>query len=276
MVDGVQVYSRQITTENGYTLTYPEVASGEALLQSYPVNPYAESSTQLFPLGTKAARGERVFRYCKNGASALTTLGTFLQAAAPFHAEAEDDIVPSAISAIGAYTVSLTSTANLAAAPLSTANGFAEGYLIINDGTGEGQMYKIKSHGAASGTSTFVVTLYDPLTVAIAGTNATEVGIMQNPYANVIATAAPITGVPIGVNLIAVTASYYFWAQSGGPAPVNCNAAITKATAVTVGITAAKVDPVALNITNIVIVGYMMTPGVAATEKAICKLILDG
>jgi hypothetical protein len=184
----------------------------------------------------------------------------------------DDDIVVGAVSAIGATTVTLTSTANLAAAPLSTADGIAEGYLYANDEAGEGQCYKIKSHAALSGTANSVFTLYDPLTVAF--TTSTQVGLAQNPYANVIATAAVLTGMCVGVAPIAVTASYYFWAQTGGPCAVIPQAAIALGTWVVVGTTAAKADPAAA-VTTEVIIGYPLTPGVADTESFLCFLTLD-
>lgn len=266
-----KAYRHQIQNESGYVVSFPSVANTDELLQSLPVNPYAESATQLFPLGTKALNGERVLRYCKNGATALN-IAAPLQSAARIHAEADDDIVVGAASAIGATTVTLTSTANLATAPLSTKDGFKEGYLVVNDEAGEGQLYKIKGHAPASGTSTFVVTLYDALTVAL--TTSSQVGIIQNPYANVIATAAVLTGMFVGVPLMAITASYYFWAQTGGPAPVIPQAAIALGTTVVVGTTAAKADP-ALNTTTEVIIGYPVTPAIADTETFICFLTGD-
>lgn len=270
MVNGIPQYRAQLFNENGYVLMYPNINEPGNLLQSLPPNPYAESSTQLFPLGTRLIQGEREWVYSKCGASDLATLGTPLQTAAAIHAEADDDIVVGAASAIGDYTVTLTSTANLAAAPLSSKDGYREGYLIVNDAAGEGQMYKIKGHEAASGTSNFVVTLYDPLTVAL--TTSSQVGLAQNPYSNVIASAAVVTGIFTGVNLIAVTASYYFWAQVHGPAPVNAHAAVPLGTAVVIGTTAAKADPAADTTTEIII-GYPLTPGVADTEKFMVFLI---
>jgi len=268
----MKAYRHQLFNESGYVIEFPNVADTPELLQTLPPNPYAESVTQLFPLGTKLTQGERVWRYTKNSASGLATIGTPLQNAARVHAEMDDDIVVGAASAIGATTVTLTSTANLAAAPLSTKDGIKEGYLYVNDEAGQGQCYKIKGHAALSGTADSVFTLYDPLTVAL--TTSSEVGLAQNPYANVIATAAVLTGMCVGVNPIAVTASYYFWAQTGGPAAVVPQAAIALGTTVVVGTTAAKADPAAA-VTTEVIIGWPMTPGVADTEQFLCFLTLD-
>ena len=64
-------YSLGIRNINGYNIFYPRITSMEDLQRTMPPNPYAESATALFPLGTKIQSGDDVWRYCKNGASAL-------------------------------------------------------------------------------------------------------------------------------------------------------------------------------------------------------------
>lgn len=272
MADGVYKYRQSVLNVHGYTIMLPNVADENAIKLTYPPNPYAESSTQLFPLGTKLIQGERVWRYCKNGASALSTLGTPIQQAKAADAEQDDDIVCGAAAAIGDYEVEVTSTASLDASPNDEADDFAEGYLIVNDEAGQGQMYKIKSNEALATTADSTFVLYDPLTVAL--TTSSELGLIRNPYYRVIATEAVVSGMVIGVNPIAVTASYWFWAQTGGPAPVVAHAAIALGTYAVVGTTAAKADPSAA-LTTELIIGYPMTPAVADTEQFICFLILD-
>ena len=256
-------YYEPVINRNGYVLLYPNVAENSELLkQAQPPNPYLASIYQQFPLGTRLIRGLWEFWYEKNAAVNLG-IAAPLQSAAAVHAEFDDDIVVGAASAIGATTVTLTSTANLAAAPLSSKDGFAEGYLYVNDEAGEGQFYQIKGHEAASGTSNFIVTLYDALTIAL--TTASQVGLIQHPCANVVASKAVMTGSYLGVPLIAVTASYFFWALRYGPSPMICNAAIAKGTTVVLGTTAAQADP-AVDTTTEVAIGYPLTPAVTDTE----------
>lgn len=263
-------YGINVLNVNGYTLEYPNVSDTEELITSIDPNPYGESSGPLFTLGTSLYRGKHEeWMYCQNGAGTLSVLGTPIQQAAAIHAEADDDIVVGAASAIGDSTVTLTSTTNLATAPLSTKDGFKDGYLIVNDEAGQGQLRKIKGHEAAVSTNDFVVTLYNPLTVAL--TTSSQVGIAQNPAANIIATAAVVSGMFIGVNEIAVTALYYFWAKVRGPAPGVVQTAIALGTYVVVGTTAAKFDPSAA-LTTELIVGECMTPGVNDTEQCIIYL----
>ena len=81
-----------------------------------------------------------------------------------------------------------------------------------------------------------------------------------------------IGGTFVGVNLIAVTASYYFWAQYKGPAPVVTQEAINVGQQVMVGLTAAKADAFDVTSTVSIIIGVAITPGVTDTEQFIVDL----
>ncbi len=277
MPSGSQSYRQQIFNESGFVLLYPNVSEPGDILQSLPPNPFAESSTQLFPLGTKLIQGERVWRYCKNSSAALTIAGSLLQGPTSVHASAEDDIVIAASTgeayAIGSYDVTITSTADIDVAPWSTKDGGKEGYIYINGGTGIGQMRKIKAHEALVTTGVAKFTVYEPWAVALIAADS-ECGLVENPYHNVIVAAAVTTGVPLGVNPIAVTASYYFWAQTGGPAAAICHAAIAYGTWAVVGTTAGEIDPGAA-VTTEYIVGFMLTPGIKDNDAAAIFLTLD-
>lgn len=267
---GSQQYTSKVMNRSGYVVMLPNVADMQDLLQTNPPNPYAESSTQLFPLGTKMIQGERVWRYAKAGAA--ITISAPVQGAAHAHGEQDDDIVVAAASAIGVYTVTLTSTANLDTAPNNVADDFAEGYLVVNDAAGEGQCYKIKSNEALVTTGNSIFTLYDPLIIAL--TTSSQVGLARNPYYRAIMTAAVVTGLPLGVAQHAVTDAYYFWLQSGGPAAVDMHAAAAVGDPISVGTTAAKGDPAAAFATETVI-GFALTPGITDGEKCLVFLTLD-
>jgi len=255
---------------------YPSIGDESELLQSFPPDPLSESATQQFPLGTKLINGERVWRYCKNSSAAITVVGNMLSSPTAVHADTTEDAVVAASNgeayAIGSHDITITSTANIAAAPWSTANGGKEGYIMVNGGTGIGQCRKIKSHAAFSGTNSTLVTVYEGWAVAPVAAD-TECGFVENPYSNVIASPA-LSNMPIGVAPIALTASYYFWAQSGGPATVTTHAAIPIGTMAIVGTTTGQVDPMSAFTTE-VIVGYMLTPGIKADDAAIIFLTLD-
>lgn len=262
-------FNEKIMNNDGIVVLKPNLGAINDLIGSGIPKPYEQSSVQLFPLGTRIIQGEREWKYCLAGGTGLD-IAAPVQAAAAVTAEQDDDIVVGAASAIGATTVTITSTANLDGAPNNVANEFAEGYLIVNDEAGEGQCYKIKSNEKLSTTDDAVFTLYDPLTVAL--TTSSQVGIVMSPYRKVIATTAILTGLFIGIPQLAVTASYYFWCQTRGPAAAVANAAIAKGDIVVVGTTAALVDPgLALETTECPI-GRAVTPAIANSESFIVFL----
>lgn len=267
MVDGSRIFDQTVINKNGYVLLYPNISS-EPVLQSVPPNPYAESIIQQFPIGTQLIQAEREWSYSQAGGTGLN-IATPLQSAIAVHAEQNDDIVVGAASAIGSYVVTLTSTANLDGSPNDEENNFAEGYLIVNDAAGEGQMYKIKSNEALSGTADSEFTLYDPLTIAL--TTSSQCGIMLGPQDRVIATTAVMTAGFAGIPLIAVTANYYFWSQVKGPAPANSKTAIPIGDLVVVGTTAAQVNAMA-GFTTETIIGTAMTPAIADGEYFMVNL----
>src|SRR6202035_5969985 len=118
----------------------------------------------------------RAFRYAQAGGVTLVA-GTVLQSPAQItnHQNMTTTTAPIGATAI---TVAVGATA-------VTANQYANGYLMINDGTGEGFSYKIASHPANAGSLPMVVTLSDPLEVAVL-TADTKSTLVSNQYANVI------------------------------------------------------------------------------------------
>lgn len=169
---------------------------------------YETSATQKFPLGTefKMADGSK-FRYSKAGAVALTKA---LMTQSPAEVAHHKEVVIGTAAAIGATTIAIGATLSTA----TTADQYKDGYILINKGTGIGQMYRIKSNTAGTSPS---LELYHPLVEAIDA--STEITLKANPWNSVIALPTTATGVPTGIPLVDVTAAYYFWAQVSGPAP---------------------------------------------------------
>ena len=119
--------------------------------------------------------------------------------------------------------------------------------------------YKIKSHPAASASATLTVELYDGLAVALAGTE--ECDLVASPYTGVVISNVDQADLPIGVPLVAVTASYYFWAQTRGPAAVLMDEAIGRGDTVTIG-TAVAGAVEAQDAIAEPIIGHMLEAGV--------------
>lgn len=204
-------YARYVTRE-GMELYVPP--SDFFTIEEMPrvIDPFLESLDQRFPLETKLVYGERVYRYAKMGAVAGAA-GSLYQSVVPLVGHIDEVIGTHAIGITALdFTPAVDTTDDL------TADELADGYININDDIGEGQLLRIKSHPAIAGAVLGVLTLYDPVHIAI-GANATGT-VMHNPYRNVIIHDSPPTALAVGAAVIPVTANYYCWLQSGGPASV--------------------------------------------------------
>lgn len=84
-------------------------------------------------------------------------------------------------------------------------NLFAGGYLVVASSTGIGQTLSIASHAPAANAGTFVVTLADPIQVALSATST--VSLIANPSKNAIINPTTPTGVLTGVTLYPIPAS---------------------------------------------------------------------
>jgi len=169
---------------------------------------YEISSTAKAVLGTRVRVGDRVFHYAYAGGVALAA-GVLLEPATAV--VAEEGKKPSAAVAQYATTFTLKT-----AAAQSNAAG---GYIFTHETTGEGYAYKIKKATANADTSTYTdLVLYDPIRVAL--TTSSEVAIMNSPYYDLDIHTTTEENFAVGVAPTAVTANYYFWCQTWGPAPV--------------------------------------------------------
>lgn len=186
---------------------------------------YEESLTKKCELGRLLPFLDgRCFRYCKCNASAGIAVAKM---AAASLVVANDNAVTQtgmAAQAIGAKVI------NVLLAAATTLNLYEDGLLTIEDSTGQGYCYRIKSNkvGGASVAAPCELTLYDPLVVALSATSVLT--LTMNKHKNVIINPnGSEASVAIGVPLIAVTADYYFWAQTKG------YAALCMTTAGTIG-----------------------------------------
>ena len=236
-------------------------------------NPYEESATQLFPLGSRLIYGDREFVYVyMNGA---VTAGKLLQQP-PHVAHHINCTITNADAVAGSYSHAAGST-TISIETNGTdlvANEFAEGYLQVNDQEGEGQLLKIKSHPAHdhSDDPSVVITTYDPLKTAITK-NSSQVSLLKNPYKDVIVAPTTETGAIVGATVIDMTDDYYGWAVTNGPASLLVSEAVVvlghrvvRSDADAGGVMAADSDPL------LVPVGQVMAGGVVDTEYAMVML----
>lgn len=167
------------------------------------------SATANYPLGTKVKFPDRrEFIYCKAGG---VELAPALMCQAPVQVANYTEQVQ---TAYGWSKGATTGTILITTGATPAANAWAEGYMIVNKGTGLGQAYRIKSNTSHATIPTVV--LYDPIVTAFAATS--EITIVASPFnGTIVAPATTLTGIPVGVPLLTVTLGYYYWSQVKGP-----------------------------------------------------------
>ena len=183
---------------------------GKGGSQYATANPYAESATQLFPLGSKLIYGNNTYRYVGIGGTAVTA-GKLLQQPAVVSDHAN-------MSATAAVAAGETAISVETGGTDITLNQYANGYLWVNDVAGEGQMLRVKSNPAHdhSADPSIVITCYDALATAL--TTNSQLTLLADPSNDLIVAPAAETGALMGATVIDMTADYYGWAVISGPA----------------------------------------------------------
>lgn len=170
---------------------------------------YSNSATPNASLGVYAETDDgRGFRYVKVGAVA-TVPGKVYQGPA----EDTTNLSPSgglsiAAAALGATSVTLTSSITLAK------DALAGGTLHVVVTPGAGQTYKIAGNTAVSAAAGMVITLEDPIRVAL--TTSSKIQLRANLYSGIVVAPATMTNSIVGVAPSIITAAYYGWIQTKG------------------------------------------------------------
>lgn len=209
---------------------------------------FVSSATAQHPLGTRGYTNDgRAFRYAKAGASDLVA-GTLVQSPA---------IIPGHLALALATSVGSTAIGSIAVAATcassAAANLYADGFLQVSAGVGQGYQYQISSHAAVSTGATGTFNLYpeDALVVALGTTSI--VALIANKYNGVILMpVTTATGVCVGAAAYIISATQFGWIQTWGDCPVLQSGA------------GALGDP---------LVGVSATAGAAATATAASLLI---
>jgi len=180
-----------------------------------------ETSSQKQKLGTRAVTPDgRVFYYAENSGSAITTSGQIVDGIAAVGAHDMD----LAAAATSANELSFTSGTSLTV----TKNQYKDGYVYFNDGPGQGEVYRIKENTAVSSATGLKITVDEPDGIRTALTTSSLFGLMYSPYKDVkiIDGDGTMTTGPLGVTTIPVTADYFCWIQTAGPAAVLSGAVV--------------------------------------------------
>lgn len=153
-----------------------------------------------------------------------------------------------------------------------TKNEYKDGWLVVQDGAGEGRAYPIEGHEAigSAGTGTFV--LAEPIDT-LGVISQTNVDLVKNIYQELVISATDQADLPVGVPVVAVAADYFFMAQTSGPCAVLMDEAIASGLTVTIGTGVAGAVE-ALDAAGEPIVGTQITTGVD-TEYQLINLKLE-
>lgn len=206
----------------------------------------------------------RGFRYSKMGAVASVAgkvyQGTALDAT---------NLQPSgglgvAAQAIGDTSVTISTSITL------TANQLAGGYLSVDVTPGQGYLYRIDGNTAVTSATGAVITLRDPLQVAL--TTSSKVIMAMHPYVGLVIEPGTPTAAIAGVAHRVTTAAYFGWVQTRGAASVlfTGTGVAGKAVGSLSGGTSGSIAP-CIAATNII--GYHMATGIT-TEYALIFLTL--
>ncbi len=227
---------------------------------------WEQSSSALHDLGAYVETGDgRGFRYAKCGITA-TVAGKVYQSSAldATNLQPSGGLTPSANVAIGGTEITVADTLTL------TANQLAGGYLSVVVTPGQGYLYKIRSNTAVTAAAGAVITLDDPLQIAI--TTASNFIVTLHPYSGIVIEPGTPTGVIVGVAHRVLTAAYYGWVQTYGAASVlfTGTGVAGKAVGSLTGGTSGSAAP-AIAATNIL--GYHIATGIT-TEYSLIYLTI--
>lgn len=207
----------------------------------------------------------KTFRYVKAGASNLAR-GKLV--VAPTVVANHLNMSWATAPAIGDTKVTVTLGATAA-----TKDQYAGGELVVQDGTGEGRSYIVSGNLAASSGATCTVFLKEAIDTAGVASEA-NVDLLASPWNGVVISVTDQADLAIGVPVVAITAAYYGWVQTGGRCSVLMDEAITVGQTVTIGTGVAGAVE-ALDAAGEQAVGVMQATAGVDTEYQSVFLTLD-
>jgi len=227
---------------------------------------YKTGAVELYRVGQRYSDSQgRVFRYAKAGA---VNLSRGKLCVAPTVVANHINLSWATAPAIGDRVVSITLGATAA-----TVDQYKGGMLVVQDGTGEGRAYPIEGHAAADSSGTITLTLAE--TIDTAGV-ASETGcdLIANPGRGAVISVTDQADQAVGVPVVAIAAGEFGFIQTGGPASVLMDEAITNGLALTIGTGVAGAVE-ALDAAGEQQVGVMAGTAGVDTEYQLVELTID-
>lgn len=222
--------------------------TSDTLINPQDLFDLTQTSNDGIQIGALATTGDgRYYRWAQAGAAALVP-GTLVQTAAEVTG---NENLALAAAAIGATSVTTTTNVTV------TANQYTGGYMVVTVTPGQGYMYQIGTHPAAS-AAVLTLSLVDPLIVAL--TTSSRVDLVYNDFQSVIINPTTPTGNVVGAAIAATPALGFGWIQTKGVTTVLAQGAIAVGTEIAASVTTAGAC--------VATSGVLMTIGLAATGIA--------
>lgn len=178
-----------------------------------PLDIHNTETTQSSEVGTvyRIDSVGKSYRYAENGGTAAGA-GKLMVAATQTANHVNLSFASAPAAGDNYVSVTLGATA-------ATAGDYANGQLVVQDGTGEGIAYDIEGHPAADASASLRVDLKKEITVAGA-VSETNVDLVKNLWKDVVISVTDQADPIAGVFNVAVAANAYGMIQTWGPAAV--------------------------------------------------------
>ncbi len=204
----------KLINQDGAVVYLPKNSNVEGLPNLAEPDPYVDTVSQAYPLGTRAVIGERVYRYGKASSDGITTPGRLAQNGSVYNDDGLQDSHEGSSTAVaiavGDKSIIYTDTNSS-----HVANWFRRGWLIAFYSA---TTYTLQILSNTAAGTTMTVTMVDgfPLIDANGALFAT---IHQSIYSQMRNRAAGFSTVAatVGMPSTIFAASYFGWMQTWGP-----------------------------------------------------------
>ncbi len=205
-----KIINHDLRSVNGKYIQMPAYKGGQSGWGNLSIpNPYSESTTALYPIGTKFVDDDRVWRYVKAG-NTCTRLRVLQSWNAYSSTTQRENNVLAVAAVVGDTTLTVTASGTI------TENMYAGGYVIVQATVK--QLYRIESNAAIGAAATGLVTLDNPVRTALAVTN--YAALYRDIYSDVrYLTDGTMAGWGAGVCVphYTITSGSFSWGQTWGP-----------------------------------------------------------
>ena len=168
----------------------------------------------------------RMFRYCKAAAAAITRARMVASCLAPPELEEETQAAATAM-AVGDRVVDVTVTTSSGIADHDLIDGTMWVNASDTDDSTIGDSYIIKDNKWVTSDTIVELKLADAGGIRQAISATDDVSIVKNRCRDVVVKPASLAAACIGIPLVDIPASYYFWVQYRGIAPIIIDADAT-------------------------------------------------